>query len=86
MGIGDTRRMAWLFGAMTLVGLIAVFFLPWYESPEYYTVTYGIEGLFDTLISTVRWTTVASGILTMILVVITSRVEPKTDRYNHHLT
>ena len=84
--MGDTGRMAWLFGAMTLVGLIAVFFLPWYESPGYYAETYGIESLFDILISSIRWITVASGILTMILVVITGRVEPKTDRYNHHLT
>jgi len=86
LGMGDTRRMAWLFGTMTLVGLIAVFFLPWYENPEYYTETYAIEGLFDILMSSIRWTTVASGILTMSLVVITSRVEPKTDRYSHHLT
>jgi len=86
LAMGDTRRMAWLFGAMTLVGLIAVFFLPWYESPGYYAETYGIESLFDILISSIRWITVASGILTMILVVITGRVEPKTDRYNHHLT
>jgi len=71
LGLGDTKRMAWMFAAMTLVGLIASFFLPWYDDPEYYTETYGIEGLFGFLISSI------SGVLTVILVIIARRVEPK---------
>jgi hypothetical protein len=66
-----------LFAGMTLVGLTAAFFLPWYEDPAYYTETYGIEGLFDFLISCIRWTTAASGLLTVILVIIASKVEPR---------
>ncbi len=62
---------------MTLVGVIAAFFQPWYDDPEYYTETYGIEGLFDFFISCIRWITVASGVLTVIMVIIASRVEPK---------
>jgi amino acid transporter len=77
LGLGDTKRMAWMFAAMTLVGLIASFFLPWYDDPEYYMETYGIEGLFEFLISSIRWLTVASGVLTVILVIIARRVEPK---------
>jgi len=77
LGIGDTRRMAWMFAAMTLIGAIAAFFLPWYDNPEYYTETYGIEGLFEFLISSIRWITVASGVLTVILVIIANKVEPK---------
>ena len=77
LGIGDTRRMAWLFAAMTLIGLIATFFLPWYDDPSYYTENYGIEGLFGILISCIRWTTGASCVLTVILVIIGQRVEPK---------
>ena len=77
LGIGDTRRMAWLFGAMTLIGLIAIFFLPWYDDPSYYTENYGIEGLFGILISCIRWTTGASFVLTVILVIISQSVEPK---------
>ncbi len=77
LGIGDTRRMAWLFAIMTLIGLIAAFFLPWYDDPSYYTETYAIEGLFDILISCIRWTTGASCVLTVILVIIGQRVEPK---------
>jgi hypothetical protein len=77
LGIGDTKRMAWMFAAMTLVGVIAAFFLPWYDDPEYYMEIYGIEGFFGFLISCIRWITVASGVLTVILVIIASRVEPK---------
>jgi amino acid transporter len=73
LGIGDTQRMAWMFAAMTFVGAIAAFFLPWYDDPAYYTETYGIEGLFDLLIRCIRWMTVASGLLT---VIIARRVEP----------
>jgi len=51
--------------------------LPWYEGPEYYTETYGIEGLFGILISCIRWMTAAFGVLTVILVIIANRVEPK---------
>jgi amino acid transporter len=76
LGTGDTRRMAWLFGIMTFVGLIATFFLPWYDDPAYYTETYGIEGLFDILISCIRWITAASGLLTVVLIVIAIRFEP----------
>jgi amino acid transporter len=77
LGVGDTRRMAWMFAAMTLVGAIAAFFLPWYDDPAYYTETYGIEGLFAFLITCIRWITVASGVFTAILVIIAGRVEPK---------
>jgi len=76
LGIGDTGRMAWLFAIMTLVGGIAAIFLPWYEDPAYYTETYGIEGLFDILISCIRWITAGSGVLTLILVMIASSLEP----------
>jgi hypothetical protein len=68
--------MAWLFGIMTFVGLVATFFLPWYDDPAYYTETYGIEGLFDILISCIRWLTVASGLLTVALIIIAIRLEP----------
>jgi len=78
LGIGDTRRMAWLFFGMTVIGLIAIFFLPWYDDPSYYTETYGIEGLFDILISCIRWITAASAVLTVTLVVFANKVEPGT--------
>jgi len=78
LGIGDTKRMAWMFGAMTLIGAIASFFLPWYDNPDYYQIAYGIDGLFGFLISCIRWMTVASGVFTVILLIISSRVEPES--------
>ena len=76
LGIGDTRRMAWMFGGLTAIGIIAVFFLPWYEDPQSYTDDYGIEGLFNILMSCIRWMTAAFGALTVVLLVIAKRVEP----------
>jgi hypothetical protein len=77
LGIGDTKRMAWMFAAMTLVGGIASFFLPWYDDPGYYQTVYGVEGIFGFLISCIRWITVGSGVLSVTLAIIAKRVEPK---------
>jgi len=76
LAIGDTKRMTWMFGILTAIGIIAVFFLPWYEDPQSYTDDYGIEGLFNILMSCVRWMTAAFGVLTATLLVIARRVEP----------
>ncbi|MBW2420075.1 MAG: APC family permease [Deltaproteobacteria bacterium] len=78
LAIGDTKRMAWMFAAMTLVGGIASFFLPWYDDPASFTETYGIEGLFDILISCVRWMTIGAAVLTATMMVIAGRVEPSS--------
>lgn len=76
LGIGDTKRMAWMFGCLTAAGIIAIFFLPWYEDPKSYADDYGIEGFFDILMNCIRWTTTAFGVLTAALVLIARRVEP----------
>jgi hypothetical protein len=52
--------------------------LPWYDNPDYYKIAYGIDGLFTFLIGCIRWMTVASGVLTVILLIISSRVERKS--------
>jgi amino acid transporter len=77
LGIGDTRRLAWMLASMTLLGAIAAFFLPWYEDPGYYTESYGIEGLFDFLISVIGWMTIACGAATVVMAMIARRVEPR---------
>ncbi len=64
-----------MFGGLTAIGIIATFFLPWYEDPQYYTDEYGIEGLFDILMSGIRWMTAGLGVLTAILLIIARRVE-----------
>ena len=66
-----------MFGAMTLAGVIASFFLPWYDDPASIVEEYGIEGLFDILIDCIHWMTAASGVVTVILGIIASRVEPR---------
>jgi len=76
LAIGDTKRMVWMFGIFTVIGIIAIFFLPWYEDPQYYTDEYGIVGLFDTLMTGIRWITAALGVLTAALLVVARRVEP----------
>jgi amino acid transporter len=76
LGMGDTRRLAWMLAVMTLIGAIAAFFLPWYEDPGSYTEEYGIEGLFDFLIGVIRWMTIACGAATVITAIIARRVEP----------
>ncbi len=65
-----------MFGIMTIIGIIAIFFLPWYDNPQSYTDDYGIEGLFDILMSCIRWMTAALGVLTAALLIIAKRVEP----------
>ena len=69
-----------MFGCLTAIGIIAMFFLPWYEDPQSYTDDYGIEGLFYILMSCIRWMTVAFGVLTVALLMIAKRVEPAESR------
>jgi hypothetical protein len=68
--------MAWMFGSLTMAGIIAIFFLPWYDDPQSYTDEYGIEGFFDILMSCICWMTAAYGLLTIVLVILAKRVEP----------
>ncbi len=65
-----------MFGGLTTIGIIAVFFLPWYDDPQSYTDDYDIEGLFDIFMSCIRWMTAAFGGLTAALLSIAKRVEP----------
>jgi amino acid transporter len=76
LAIGDTKRLAWMFGTMTTMGIIAIFFLPWYDDPQFYTDDYGIEGLFDILMICIRWMTAALGALTVALLIYAMRAEP----------
>ncbi|MDH3788507.1 MAG: APC family permease, partial [Xanthomonadales bacterium] len=31
LAMGDTKRMAWMSGLLTIAGIVALFFLPWYD-------------------------------------------------------
>ncbi|WP_027363892.1 APC family permease [Desulfotruncus alcoholivorax] len=76
LGFGDVRRMAWMFAGLTVTGLIALGFLPWYEDPAYYTDYYGVEGLFEAMMRWIEYITVGSGIVAVLLAVIARRVDP----------
>ena len=78
LAVGDTRRMAWMFGFLTLIGIIAIYFLPWYDDPQSYSDDYGIDGIFDLFMSCISWMTAAFGTLTVALIMIARRVEPAT--------
>jgi hypothetical protein len=69
-----------MFGFLTAAGLFALFFLPWYEDPAYYAAEYGIDGLFDTLMSGIRWVTTVFGMATLAMVLFARRVEPQRQR------
>jgi len=77
LAVGDLTRMAWMFAGLTAIGTIASFFLPWFDEPEYYRITYGIDGLFTFMIQAIRWITLASGALTLLLALLARRMEPQ---------
>ena len=76
LAVGDTTRMATLLGVMTLVGVIGILFLPLYDDPQYFTEAYGIENLFDRLMTAVYWITAILGTLTLGLLLLAKRLEP----------
>ncbi|MBW2495333.1 MAG: APC family permease, partial [Deltaproteobacteria bacterium] len=78
LAIGDLKRIASFFAGVALIGLIANFFLPWYDDPPSYDTTYGVVGLFDILMACVRWITLGSGALAAILWIASRRIEPKS--------
>jgi amino acid transporter len=77
LAVGDTKRMAWMFGGLAAIGMIGVFFLPWYDDPQVYAETYSIEGFFAILMQAVRWMTAISGALAVALGILARRVEPR---------
>jgi amino acid transporter len=76
MAFGDTRRLARMFGILTVMGIIAIYFFPWYDDPQVYVDDYGIDGFFDILMTGIRWMTVSYGALTVFTLFIALRSEP----------
>ena len=80
LAVGDVKRMTWMFAGLTAIGVIASLFLPWYDEPEYYRIAYGIDGLFEFMIQSIRWMSLASALLTLLLALLARRLE------SHHPT
>ncbi len=76
LAIGDTKRLAVMFGGLAAAGIIAIYFLPWYEDPAYYADAYGIAGFFDILMRVVHWMTAIFGLLAVAFAIAARRVEP----------
>ena len=79
LGVGDLKRMTFMFGVFTIMGVIAIFFLPWYEAggAEYYAETYGNPRMFDILLASIRYITIGFGAITLILGFISRNAEPR---------
>ncbi len=78
LAVGDLKRMYWMFAGLTAIGVIASLFLPWFDEPQNY-----IEGLFEFMLEAIRWITLVSGGLTLLLGFCARRMErrePTTQR------
>lgn len=80
MAVGDLKRMSTMFGILTVMGIIGLLFLPWFEGDwgnDWYLEVYGLEGFFDTMLVWIRWATIAAGVATVGLGIAASKVEPR---------
>lgn len=48
LAVGDTKRLSFAFGLLSVLMIIGRLFLPGYEDPQYYTEVYGPETIFHT--------------------------------------
>lgn len=64
---GDITRTGVVLIMWAILGIIAIFFFPWYEDPAAYAESYGSPGIFDTFITAIKCLTIVSGILGIIL-------------------
>ena len=74
---GDLSRIAQILAGLTLIGVISLFFLPWFEDPSYYEEEYGITGLFAIIMTTIKWMTISLGVLAATLFVLAQRIDKK---------
>ena len=72
---GDLYRIAIILAGLTVIGVIALFFLPWFEDPSYYEEEYGIAGLFSIIMTTIKWMTVSLGLLAAALFILAQRID-----------
>lgn len=87
LAVGDTKRMTLLFGLMSIMNIVAIFFLPWYEgwgteaaweSGDYF------DGMFEALpvssiVGTIRIILYCITALTIILTIICAALAKKVE-------
>ena len=82
LAVGDLKRMAGLFLLLTVIGVVGVFFLPWYENGweggDYYEGLFENAGdkVFATTMMIIKVFTGICGALTVILGIGGKKVEP----------
>ena len=70
--------MSVLYGVLAVLGVIASFFLPFYEGswgPEYYMETYGPEQAFTFIIGAVRVLTVVYIVVTLLVLYLSRKID-----------
>ncbi len=85
LAVGDLRRMSGLFILLTVIGLVGVFFLPWYEGVTGWGGEYYYEGLFESAgdkvfavsMTIIKVFTGICAVLAIILGIAANKVEPK---------
>lgn len=80
---GDLNRMAFVFIWLGVMGVIATWFLPWFEGDwgnEYYFEVYGTEGLFDTFLTMIKTGSTFFCLLSAVLFIAAKKLEPKKER------
>lgn len=80
LAVGDIKRMSFMFGILTVMGVIGSFFLPWFEGEwgdEYYLELYGFDGFLATLLLMIKVATLASGVIAVVLALVAPKIDPK---------
>lgn len=83
LAMGDLKRMSFMLFILAIMGAIGTQFLPWFEGAEgnaTYFEAYGIEGMFDTMMTSIQITTVIIFVLAVILAVVGAKTEPKAKK------
>lgn len=75
LAVGDLRRISTLMIILAIVGIIGVFFLPYYEDPSYYENLYGIKNIFDTFINGILYSSIGFAVIGIVIRIIGKKVE-----------
>lgn len=81
LAIGDTKRIAFAFGLLSVLMIIGRLFLPGYEDPQYYTEVYGPETMFDTFMVLITAAAAACGGAAIVFFVMYRKLESRDAKH-----